>query len=84
MEEQARKSRNSVGVQEAVGSNPAVPTFNFNNLAAIEIPESTLWVTFWVTLPSENQPSFTTDRVFHFRRVFLFSVRLFLALSFSV
>ena len=43
-----------LGVQEAVGSNPAVPTFLFNNLAHHSIPEIGLWVTFWVTLPSKN------------------------------
>ena len=33
-EEQAGKWQNLVGVQEAVGSNPAVPTFRIKNLRA--------------------------------------------------
>ncbi len=43
-----------LGVQEAVGSNPAIPTFLFNNLAHLANPENVPRVTFWVTLPSKN------------------------------
>jgi hypothetical protein len=57
MRDEAGKWFKLLGVQEAVGSNPAVPTFKIKNLRALTRRPFPFGATFGATFKSNSVPS---------------------------